>query len=78
MLSSATAAALIDRPSLHVGCKVRRPLKVTAEKLPTFLPRDVERIKDTFALKLASRIERLPVQVNVSFFLHTITHVVSL
>ncbi|KAG5392023.1 hypothetical protein IGI04_021986 [Brassica rapa subsp. trilocularis] len=61
MLSSATAtAARIDRPML------KRPFKVVAEKFPTFLPRDVERIKDTFALKLAARIERLPVQVSFS------------
>ncbi|KAL0647739.1 hypothetical protein Bca4012_046030 [Brassica carinata] len=30
---------------------LKRPFKVAATaKLPTFLPRDVERIKDTFAL----------------------------
>ncbi|CAH8391591.1 unnamed protein product [Eruca vesicaria subsp. sativa] len=63
MLSSATAAR-IDRPVFQVGYKVRRTFKVTAEKFPTFLPREVERIKDTFALKLASRIERLPVKVS--------------
>lgn len=58
MLSSATAtAARIDRPML------KRPFKVVAVKFPKFLPRDVERIRDTFALKLAARIERLPVQV---------------
>ncbi|WZZ57402.1 hypothetical protein YC2023_057509 [Brassica napus] len=56
MLSSATAtAARIDRPML------KRPFKVVAVKFPKFLPRDVERIRDTFALKLAARIERLPV-----------------
>ena len=60
MLSSATAtAARIDRPML------KRQFKVVAEKFPTFLPGDVERIKDKFALKLAARIERLPVKVNV-------------
>ncbi|CAN7040792.1 unnamed protein product [Brassica oleracea var. botrytis] len=61
MLSSATAtAARIDRPML------KRPFKVVAVKFPKFLPRDVERIRDTFALKLAARIERLPVQVSFS------------
>ncbi|EFH66282.1 F16A14.4 [Arabidopsis lyrata subsp. lyrata] len=47
-----------------VECTMKRPFKVTAEKFPTFLPSDVERIKDTFALKLAARIERLPVSVS--------------
>jgi len=38
-------AAQIDRPML------KRPFKVAATaKLSTFLPRDVERIKDTFDL----------------------------
>ncbi|KAF3587928.1 hypothetical protein F2Q69_00026617 [Brassica cretica] len=61
MFSSATATATrIDRPML------KRPFKVVAVKFSTFLPRDVERIKDTFALKLAARIERLPVQVSFS------------
>lgn len=68
--STMLSAARIDRPVLQVICKAKSPLKVAAEKLPTFLPRDVERIKDTFALKLASRIERLPVQVKCFFLFH--------
>lgn len=64
MLSTVTVTA-VSRPILKVECKMKRPFKVTAEKFPTFLPSDVERIKDTFALKLAARIERLPVQVHV-------------
>ncbi|CAA7039325.1 unnamed protein product [Microthlaspi erraticum] len=63
MLSTATVTAG-SRPILKVECKMRRSVMVTAEKFPAFLPRDVERIKDTFALKLAARIERLPVQVS--------------
>ncbi|KAK2636075.1 hypothetical protein Ddye_030867 [Dipteronia dyeriana] len=38
-------------------------LKVSAEKFPSFLPKQVDNIKDSFARKLASRIERLPVHV---------------
>uniref|UniRef100_A0A1J3DYZ7 Putative hydrolase YugF n=1 Tax=Noccaea caerulescens TaxID=107243 RepID=A0A1J3DYZ7_NOCCA len=63
MLSTATVTA-VSWPISKVECRLKRWLKVTAEKFPTFLPRDVERIKDTFALKLATRIERLPVQVS--------------
>lgn len=33
---------------------------------PSFLPREVQRIKDPFARKLARRIERLPVQISFS------------
>lgn len=40
--------------------------KVFAEKFPSFLPKEVENIKDPFARKLAARIERLPVHVNFS------------
>ncbi|KAK0573235.1 hypothetical protein LWI29_004672 [Acer saccharum] len=37
--------------------------KVSAEKFPSFLPKQVDNIKDSFARKLASKIERLPVHV---------------
>ncbi|KAL5759371.1 hypothetical protein ACOSP7_017895 [Xanthoceras sorbifolium] len=40
--------------------------KVLAEKFPSFLPKQVNNIKDPFARKLASRIERLPVHVSFS------------
>ena len=37
---------------------------------PSFLPKQVENIKDTFARKLATRIDRLPVPVRkLSLFL---------
>ncbi|XP_057482106.1 alpha/beta hydrolase domain-containing protein VTE7 isoform X5 [Actinidia eriantha] len=38
--------------------------RVSAEAFPSFIPREVEQIKDPFARNLASRIERLPVQVS--------------
>ncbi|KAK6931341.1 Alpha/beta hydrolase fold-1 [Dillenia turbinata] len=37
-----------------------------SDTFPSFLPKELERIRDPFARKLASRIERLPVQVNFS------------
>ncbi|CAN6872749.1 unnamed protein product [Brassica oleracea] len=48
---------------------LKRPFKVAATaKLPTFLPRDVERIKDTFALnREASRKSECFFFLHVSF-----------
>lgn len=37
-----------------------------AEVFPSFLPKEVEKIEDPFARKLASRIERLPVELSIS------------
>ncbi|KAL8228992.1 hypothetical protein R6Q57_013892 [Mikania cordata] len=48
----------------------RRPapalLRVSAEVFPPFLPKEVGKIKDPFARKLAARIERLPVELSFS------------
>ncbi|KAJ4974722.1 hypothetical protein NE237_007896 [Protea cynaroides] len=38
---------------------------VCADVFPSFLPKEVERIKDPFARNMAKRIERLPVQLQV-------------
>lgn len=35
----------------------------SVDGFPPFLPKEVERIRDPFARKIATRIERLPVQV---------------
>uniref|UniRef100_A0A6N2LVD4 Uncharacterized protein n=1 Tax=Salix viminalis TaxID=40686 RepID=A0A6N2LVD4_SALVM len=35
-------------------------------QFPSFLPKEVEKIKDPFARSLAKRIERLPVQIGYS------------
>lgn len=35
---------------------------------PDFLPKQVEKIKDPYARKLASRIERIPVRFSTLFF----------
>ncbi|CAN8312170.1 unnamed protein product [Cochlearia groenlandica] len=63
MISTATVTAF-SRPIFNVEHRMKRSLTVTAKKFPVFLPSDVEKIKDTFARKLAARIERLPVQVS--------------
>ncbi|KAK9052191.1 hypothetical protein SSX86_028819 [Deinandra increscens subsp. villosa] len=39
---------------------------INSEVFPPFLPKQVEKIKDPFARKLASRIERLPVELSIS------------
>ncbi|GLT27560.1 hypothetical protein SLA2020_025470 [Shorea laevis] len=47
----------------------RRPQRrfiILADYFPSFLPKQVDKIKDPFARKLAARIERLPVNVNFS------------
>lgn len=46
--------------------KPRSRFRVSANGFPSFLPKEVENIKDPFARNLAQRIERLPVQVTSS------------
>lgn len=48
---------------MYHGPKSKHNYKVSASEFPAFLPSEVEKIKDPFARKLASRIERLPVHV---------------
>lgn len=50
---------LMDRGKGHVGC----------DGFPSFLPKEVQNIKDPYARTLAQRIERLPVQVFYVLFL---------
>ncbi|KAI7750838.1 hypothetical protein M8C21_003035, partial [Ambrosia artemisiifolia] len=40
--------------------------RVSTHVFPPFLPKEVNNIKDPFARKLATRIERLPVQLTIS------------
>lgn len=42
-----------------------------ADTFPSFLPKDVNRIKDPFARSLATRVQRLP--VSVTFFVFSIS-----
>lgn len=49
----------------------RKCFKVTSNhEFPSFLPKQIHKIKDPFARNLAIRIEQLPVQVSFFFFLH--------
>ncbi|XP_059317214.1 alpha/beta hydrolase domain-containing protein VTE7-like isoform X2 [Lycium ferocissimum] len=45
----------------NVKCWNSRSLRIWSGEFPDFLPKQFEKIKDTYARKLASRIERLPV-----------------
>lgn len=47
-------------------CRASTSFRVQANKFPSFLPKEVDKIKDPFARELAERIERLPVQANFS------------
>ncbi|EEF50756.1 uncharacterized hydrolase YugF [Ricinus communis] len=58
---TANSALLMSRKG-----SARSPFTVLANNFPSFLPKEVEDIKDPFARKLATRIERLPVHVNFS------------
>ncbi|XWS64186.1 hypothetical protein CRYUN_Cryun06bG0164800 [Craigia yunnanensis] len=44
----------------------RFAIQAADNKFPSFLPKEMEQIKDPFARKLATRIERLPINVNFS------------
>ncbi|KAL6294841.1 hypothetical protein ACE6H2_002983 [Prunus campanulata] len=49
-------------PSIATKCTIQRGFRVwSVAEFPSFLPKEVEKIKDPFARKLAARIERLPV-----------------
>lgn len=49
------------------NCRTSPVVGVWAEVFPPFLPKEMEKIKDPFARRLASRIERLPVEVNTPY-----------
>ncbi|GER51478.1 alpha/beta-Hydrolases superfamily protein [Striga asiatica] len=67
------ASVLVAPPILlHTGkytavrSNGRHNFRVSAAEFPAFLPKEVESVKDLFARKLASRIERLPVHLTLS------------
>ncbi|KAF1869276.1 hypothetical protein Lal_00020953 [Lupinus albus] len=64
MFSLSLSSSAMNMPSK----KMRKPSNVVAEAngFPSFLPKEVERIQDPFARKLALRIQRLPVPVRFS------------
>ncbi|XP_026386449.1 uncharacterized protein LOC113281802 [Papaver somniferum] len=45
-------------------CRNSVGFRVTESGFPSFLPKEVEKIKDPYAIKLAQRIERLPVKIS--------------
>ncbi|MBA0862384.1 hypothetical protein Goshw_007781 [Gossypium schwendimanii] len=70
MLTLTSASSAL---TLFPECKTqRRRFAISAaadDKFPSFLPKQMEEIKDPFARKLATRIERLPVNVNSLFLI---------
>lgn len=50
------------------SCGVSR-VRVLENGFPSFLPRDVEKIRDPSARELAKRIERIPVKVTIFYFI---------
>lgn len=70
MLTTAALYVSAGPPSV-VGFQAKkytnhRHFTILASEFPSFLPKEVENIKDSFARTLASRIERLPVHVSFS------------
>ncbi|KAI3861798.1 hypothetical protein MKX03_027403 [Papaver bracteatum] len=45
-------------------CRNSVGFRATESGFPSFLPKEVEKIKDPYAIKLAQRIERLPVKIS--------------
>ncbi|OAY72751.1 2-hydroxy-6-oxononadienedioate/2-hydroxy-6-oxononatrienedioate hydrolase [Ananas comosus] len=60
--AAATAMASCGLATARASARVR----VSASEFPSFLPKEVERIKDSCARELAKRIERVPVKVSFS------------
>lgn len=48
----------------NLKCSYSRRLTIRAGEFPDFLPIQIENIKDPYARKLASRIERIPVNLS--------------
>ncbi|KAL9999849.1 putative hydrolase [Helianthus debilis subsp. tardiflorus] len=63
MLTATSISASIS----PIGIINTRTPRASAEGgFPPFLPKQVEKVKDPFARNLASRIQRLPVQLSIS------------
>nr|XP_043606596.1 uncharacterized hydrolase YugF-like [Erigeron canadensis] len=64
---TATPISTSFSPTCHTSHARRLPVfRVSAEVFPEFLPKEVNKVKDPFARKLASRIQRLPVELSIS------------
>ncbi|RZC58508.1 hypothetical protein C5167_005806 [Papaver somniferum] len=61
MLLMAFSSAKLSRT-----CRNSVGFRVYGSGFPSFLPKEVEKIKDPYAIKLAQRIERLPVKISFS------------
>ncbi|XP_051144626.1 uncharacterized protein LOC127260756 [Andrographis paniculata] len=72
LLASSCAVSLMRGPRLIDGKLMNQTpgaksmFKVFASEFPVFLPKEVANVEDAFGRKLASRIERLPVQLSLS------------
>ncbi|KAL8532423.1 hypothetical protein ACS0TY_008867 [Phlomoides rotata] len=68
LIAGHSVAPLLRRPSFADNFipKVKCNFKLFASEFPAFLHRELESIKDPCARKLASRIERLPVNLGLS------------
>ncbi|KAJ9549056.1 hypothetical protein OSB04_021599 [Centaurea solstitialis] len=65
MLTSTTISASFSS-SMGIFKTSNWRLRASMEVFPSFLPKEVDKIKDPFARKLASRIQRLPVELTSS------------
>ncbi|KAI3812010.1 hypothetical protein L1987_16710 [Smallanthus sonchifolius] len=68
MFTATTISSSLSPMGMINTSNWRTPLvfRVSAEVFPPFLPKEVEKVKDLSARKLASRIERLPVELSIS------------
>lgn len=68
------AAGIAPTASKHLLTARRRVEVVSVadsnNSFPSFIPKEVEKVKDLHARKMASRIQRLPVQVNFSYTIY--------
>lgn len=80
MLPLAGGIAPVTQPSYRHLLTTRRRINVVSASnssiFPSFIPKQVEKVKDIHARKMASRIQRLPVQVSISYirYIHTYIH----
>lgn len=66
--AAATPMSIGKHPSKCCSCTDRGRITLSTNEFPSFLPKQVENVKDLFARKMASRIQRLPVEVNIMYF----------
>ncbi|KAI3976733.1 hypothetical protein MKX01_008591 [Papaver californicum] len=62
----ATLLKAFSSATLTTTCRNSMSFRVSGSGFPSFLPKEVEKIKDPYARKLAQRIERIPVKISFS------------